>query len=189
MIAFRSATALSAWLALAGAVWAQPGVAVQLPTVSQFSIGTSVVVPDRGRALVGGQRRVSNGSTAYGPSGGRAFGGAASAGGIDVHVWVHDFAALEPVGSLAGEAPARQVRVPHDGAGGLSVRAAQQRAAARRAASEQEARDLLVRGEAAWRSGRSGAARGYLQLAARKGDAQTRAQAEALLQALPRPGE
>ncbi len=52
--------------ALNSAVFAQT---VQLPTVQIFSIGTTVVVPDRGSAFLGGVDRVSMGSDTFGVPG------------------------------------------------------------------------------------------------------------------------
>src|SRR6188472_1444958 len=69
---------------------------LQLPTFSSFSIETSVLVPDRGSAVMGGGRRSSSGSSQLGPlRGSRSGGNGAAAGGVDVAAFVHDFEAMD----------------------------------------------------------------------------------------------
>ena len=63
---------------------------VQLPTFEMFSLSTTVSVPDRGSAYLGGVNRASSGSTRHGlPGGGRLFGNrgiGSSRGSSGVHV-------------------------------------------------------------------------------------------------------
>lgn len=89
-----------------GGLFAQQ-IAVQEPVIEQFSGGTTVFVPDRGRAFVGGVGRSASSSSSYGPfRGNRNFGRSMSGTGVSVHVWIHDFdeldrQALEAAGNSA----------------------------------------------------------------------------------------
>jgi type II secretory pathway component GspD/PulD (secretin) len=72
-------TGAALWLSSAVA-YAQT-VTVQLPSVRTFSVGTSVLVPDRGATYLGGVKRASYGSSSFGvpglrgvPGAGRLFG-------------------------------------------------------------------------------------------------------------------
>jgi len=98
--------AVAAWLATgrlpALAQQGTPGTAVQLPTFSQFSTSTSVLVPDRGSAYLGGINRSSSGAVTSGmplapirPFRNSAIGRSQSASGMRVSVWVHDFQAMD----------------------------------------------------------------------------------------------
>jgi len=89
--------------------FAQPGSTVQLPTFSYFGVGTSVLVPDRGRTVLGNISRSSAQIRQFGvpgPIGGpwgiaapgagqRSFASNSSAQIAGVSVWIHDFAAME----------------------------------------------------------------------------------------------
>jgi hypothetical protein len=68
---------------------------VQLPSRQVFSVNTSVLVPDRGGAYLGGVRRSSQGVTQRGPLRNRSLGGATSAGGASVHATVIDLRELD----------------------------------------------------------------------------------------------
>ena len=85
-------------LSAAGGVWAQAPATVQLPSFSYFTVDTTVSVPDRGTASLGGVGRARTGSTAFGPALGspnRAIGRSLSSSGISVRASVHDFEALD----------------------------------------------------------------------------------------------
>jgi hypothetical protein len=94
---------------------ANPATAVQLPTFSFFSVGTSVLVPDRGSTHLGGIGRASSGSTQFGvpglgklPYAGRLFnnrgiGSQVGASNMRVSVQIHDFEAMEE--QLLGGSP------------------------------------------------------------------------------------
>ena len=110
-----------AWLLLAvcwGAegVWAQ-GTTVQLPSYQYFTTGTTVSVPDRGSAYLGGVNRAQSGMNEFGsplsPLKNRAFGSQRSATGASVSVYIHDFAAMEE--ELLGQSAASG-RTPGTGA-------------------------------------------------------------------------
>jgi len=97
--------------------FAQPASSVQLPTFSYFGVGTSVLVPDRGGAVLGGVSRSASQIRQFrvpGPMGGalgiaspgpggwphagwgqRSSGTTSSAQIAGVSVWIHDFEAME----------------------------------------------------------------------------------------------
>ncbi|HUT08874.1 MAG TPA: hypothetical protein VMY42_00115 [Thermoguttaceae bacterium] len=98
------------WLAMAfwafacgGAVAQQPpATAVQLPTFSYFSVGTTVSVPDRGSVYMGGVSRASTGRNEFGtpmlpfrPFKNSAIGQERSASQMHVTAYIHDFEAME----------------------------------------------------------------------------------------------
>lgn len=69
---------------------------VQQPALHNFSVGTTVSVPDRGRALIGGISRAGSSRTTYGPlRSGTNTGVFAQHSGASAHVTVHDFAELD----------------------------------------------------------------------------------------------
>ncbi len=79
-----------------------PGSAVQLPTFSQFSVGTTVSVPDRGSALMGGINRSASGRNSFRsptlpfrPFKNTAIGSEQSAMGMHVSARIHDFEAMD----------------------------------------------------------------------------------------------
>lgn len=82
----------------AGPAAAQTPSVVQLPSSSYFMVDTTVSVPDRGTASLGGIGRASGGSTAFGPALGppnRAFGRSLSSSNVSVRATIHDFEALD----------------------------------------------------------------------------------------------
>ena len=95
---------------------------VQLPTFSFFSVATTVSVPDRGSALLGGVNRASEGRSDLGvpclsglPFLGRGFhsagiGRQVGAGAMRLSVQVHDFEGMER--SLLGHSTAGAVPAP-----------------------------------------------------------------------------
>jgi len=90
---------------LAGTASAQ-NLSVQQPSVSNFSVGTTVVVPDQGGAFLGGVRRGAMGRSSYGPfRSGSALGLESSGGGISTHVQIHDMAEMDR--QILASAPAR----------------------------------------------------------------------------------
>ena len=86
---------------------------VQLPTFHQFSTSTTVSVPDRGSASLGGVRRSATGGSQFGApglGGNRAGGAAAQGGGLSVSAQIHDFAEmdrrlLEQAAAMRGDVP------------------------------------------------------------------------------------
>lgn len=168
-------------------------VVVQLPSYSVFGVSTSVSVPDRGSISLGGVGRSSSGSTAFGPAlglGNRSFGRSTSASSATQHATIHDFDALDRA-TLA-----RAARGPRLAASGGSRRASAysrhsmprpaasqstadsppegtvedarrlHRAAA--ADKDREVLDELAHARRAVEQGRSGVAKVYYRVAARR---------------------
>jgi hypothetical protein len=91
----------------ASAAKAQPATAVQLPTFSMFTTGTTVSVPDRGSVHMGGINRASTGRNEFGTPGlgklpflGRPFKSTAigqqyGASNVSVSAYIHDFEAMD----------------------------------------------------------------------------------------------
>ena len=79
-----------------------PGTTVQLPTFSFFSVGTTVSVPDRGSAYLGGIKRAATGRNEFGvpmlpfrPFKNSAIGREVSASSVHVTATIHDFEAMD----------------------------------------------------------------------------------------------
>jgi hypothetical protein len=68
---------------------------IVVPTISTFTVGTTVSVPDRGGAYLGGVRRASDFRTETFPRLGHGFSSSRSASDATVHVWIHDFQEME----------------------------------------------------------------------------------------------
>ncbi len=84
------------------AVGQAPGTAVQLPTFSQFGVGTTVSVPDRGSGFMGGISRSSSGRNSFRspllpfrPFKNTAVGSQLGAMNMHVSAWIHDFEAMD----------------------------------------------------------------------------------------------
>lgn len=180
MSKWKLALSLVLTLALAARVSAQhhgdhqPGTTVQLPTFSFFTVSTSVSVPDRGSASLGGVNRMSSGSSTYGPfPTNRASGTGASAGGMSVHVTIHDFDAMDTaVLRQAGMTPAqidslRLGKTQNESVAGSVADVRRQQIAAFDK-QQQEAADYLRRGQAAEAEGKTNVAKIFYQMAARR---------------------
>jgi hypothetical protein len=89
-----------------------PATTVQLPTFSYFTVNTTVSVPDRGGAYLGGVNRARDGSWSrgFGPLANRSLGGDRMASGVSVHATIIDHEELDR--AVLAEAAAR--RVPAD---------------------------------------------------------------------------
>lgn len=188
---FCSAWLWPAWITAAcGAAMAQ-GTAVQLPTYSYFSTNSTVVVPDRGSAYLGGVSRARSGANQFGtpllPFRNRAVGADASASSSSVLVTIHDFdwmdqfllsqptasypnglrtGGADVVQSRPGPSGARKdVHVGHPAASVAELRAQRLREEESR---QQEAADLFQRGRTAEAAGKANVARIYCQMAARR---------------------
>jgi hypothetical protein len=132
----------SAWLCgvvVAGAAAHAVGQAVQLPTYSFTTTSTTVSVPDRGSAYLGGISRAETGRTELGtpilgklPVGGRAFknvgiGQTRGASSMHVTATIHDFEAMDeallggPASSLSSSAPGRGLGEPPAAIAGRTV--------------------------------------------------------------------
>jgi hypothetical protein len=96
--------------------------AVQLPTFSHFSVGTTVSVPDRGSAYMGGINRSSSGRSTFGtpllpfrPFRNTAIGSSQGAMSVHASAWIHDFEAMDEY--LLNQAP----RTVHAGSGARNL--------------------------------------------------------------------
>jgi hypothetical protein len=78
---------------------------VQLPTFHQFSTNSSVLVPDRGAAYLGGVDSAAYGSSQRGPFN-RSIGGAVGRSGLSVHATIIDHTELDR--AVLAEAAARR---------------------------------------------------------------------------------
>src|SRR5260221_10170192 len=108
-IAFASVSSL---LVLMAAAEAQQFV-VQEPSLETFGVGTTVSVPDRGRASVGGVRQSAASRAMYGPfRTGHSLGMSSHGTGLNVQARVHDLAELDRATLEAAE-NARRAREDH----------------------------------------------------------------------------
>ncbi len=97
---------------------------VHLPAIRQFSYSGSVLVPDRGSAILGGTRSAAMASSSRGVPGvgawpgGRSRSSQASAGGISVSATIIDLDQIDR--QILGYDPRQAMRVRHKGAGFVS---------------------------------------------------------------------
>lgn len=71
-------------------------IAVQQPVVSTNSVRTTVSVPDRGSALLGGVGSAQSGRSSYGPlRSGSSIGSSQSASSMSTSVYIHDLRAMD----------------------------------------------------------------------------------------------
>jgi len=112
---------------------------VQLPTFNFFTISTTVLVPDRGAAYLGGIGRGGAASRTNGGPGfaNRAGGSGVGVGGISINAHVHDFAAMEEALRAEGERSRDAVNV-----WAARLESAQQSSAGRPTMSVDEARRM-----------------------------------------------
>lgn len=165
---------------------------LQLPTFSSFSVETSVLVPDRGSALMGGTRRSSSGSSQSGPlRGSQSRGSSAAAGGIDVSAFVHDFEAMDQaVLAKAAQKRGEQTRENPNFPAARSGERLSSVADIRRRQVQgtgQEADDsggYLNRARAAVADGKPNVARVYFQMAERRAQGSAKADIQAEMSGL-----
>jgi hypothetical protein len=155
------------------------GQTVQLPTFQQFSASTTIVVPDRGSAWLGGMHRSASGSNQFGSlPGNRSTGSADSASGLRVFVQIHDFETMDRAllnearaGRVSGRPVVKGARGPSESPAReenlLSTAEIRRRKASTKPTAS-EAPHLMERAAQAEASGNLGAARVYLQMAARQ---------------------
>lgn len=180
-------------VAWAGVASAQQATAVQLPTLSYFSAGTTVSVPDRGSVFMGGVRRAASGRNEFGvplsPFRNQAFGTERSVSGLRVSAYIHDFQAMDEYllsqpsprstatstlrpPALIVQTNAMPAPVPPRAAksGPLSMSVAELRARNAQAAlaRSRQAEDYFQRGQKAEVEGKANVARTYYQMAARR---------------------
>ncbi len=90
-------------LLLIAAAWPSASVraqalTVQQPVFSNFSVNTTVLVPDRGGAFLGGVKRAGESRSVYGPwplRVGSSRGMFREASNMSAHVWIHDSEAMD----------------------------------------------------------------------------------------------
>lgn len=190
------------------------GQVVQLPTFHRFSVNTSVSVPDRGSAYLGGVGRAAYGSSRFGVSGlnllpgiGRLFGGSVASdsvavGGASVRVTVIDLAAmdrevlsralgrLKPVQKdprvVAIENHVRSASRNKDNntASVQSVAEIERKNRQEKNAVLREGLEFFAKGTAAEMAGKAGVAKIYYKMAARRVDPVTQRKISARIQSL-----
>lgn len=75
---------------------AAQNVTVQQPALGRFSVGTSVVVPDRGRAFLGSVSRAGESRSRFGPfPSGTSTGLFREHTGLSTRVWIHDLREMD----------------------------------------------------------------------------------------------
>jgi hypothetical protein len=172
----------------------QPPATVQLPTLHHFALGTSVLVPDRGAAYLGGVGSARFGRNAFGlplvPGSNRATSRQLGAAGVSVSAWIHDFPAMDEA-LLQQAAAAREARpdppgprIPPDDPLPQSLEAIARAHAAADAKLQREAADYLARGLRAEASGKPGLAKIYYRMAHRRASGDLKAEAKARLRGL-----
>ncbi len=169
---------------------------VQLPTFRTFGMSTTVSVPDRGSASLGGvssssMYRRERGLPGFGnaPFGSRALGnrtiaGGARTGGLNVSAQIHDFEAMEHdllrnARGVAGRSPPK-THAP-DVAGRSSIAELRRQQATRQRAEQAEARRDFERGRQLLTQGRTDMAKLYFQRASKRGDAALRTEIAATI--------
>lgn len=169
---------------------AQAPAVVQLPSFSSFGVNTSVSVPDRGSASLGGIGRSSAGSTAFGPAFGprnRASGSNLSASKTSASAAVHDFDALDrdtlaKAGRKSAEASLanRRLAAARQSTAGQvppgSVAEARRQQAADAAAQQAEAVQNVKRARDAAAAGKPNAAAMFFKLAGKQASSELKSQ-------------
>jgi hypothetical protein len=182
------------------------GTAVQLPSYSYFTTNSSVQVPDRGSAYLGGVNRARSGMNEFGtplaPLRNRSVGSQRSASGASASVYVHDFEAMDEMllgpdfqkrgGDLrsAVSAGAGDPRRASAASAGASLPSVTEILAQRRRdqeARQAEAQDLFDRGQSAEEADKMNVARVYYQMAAKRASGPLKEQVSARLGAIPHP--
>lgn len=92
---------------------------VQQPVIQTFTASTTISVPDRGGAYIGGVKSFSEGrrsSGVFGPGGG--IGRESAAAGMSAHVYIHDFEEMDRrlLGRAASGSSAARLAPPADDA-------------------------------------------------------------------------
>ena len=157
---------------------------VQLPTFHQFTVSTTVLVPDSGAGFAGGTGRSASGSSQRGlpglampgvrPSGNRAVGRSDAAGGMAIQAQIHDPDAIDR--HLLGQADPNGAR-PRSRAGvnpllagpASSLADIRKARADRESAISAEGEALLARGRKAEAAGKKSVARQYYRMATKAG--------------------
>jgi len=172
-------------------------VTVQLPTLSFFTVSTTVVVPDRGAAHLGGVGSATRSATTLGsplaPRGNRGIAASQSVGGMSVSAFVHDFEAMD---RALLEQAARQRKqssgtplvlpgAPADQARPVASLDAIRRTQENQAAARQsETMAYLAKAQQLEADGKPGVARIYYRMALRRASGKLKQQLAARLERL-----
>jgi hypothetical protein len=203
-----------------GAFGQQGATAVQLPTYSYFTVNTTVTVPDRGMAYLGGVNRAASGWNQFGvpllpfrPFRNVGIGREVSASGMWVTATIHDFDAMDRYllsqptafsqalgtgrSQVAALGTALQPRDPNHGASWrlssladagspptMSVAEARAERERQQAVRAEEAAAFFERGRIAEAAGKTGVAKIYYQMAARRATGELKQQVAARLEAI-----
>ncbi len=89
--------AILCWVGLPQPATAQGRLLLQAPVFARFSVQTTAVAPDRGGILTGSVSRAAAGRNSFGPGrAGSSLGRSLEHRSQSTHVFVHDFAAMDP---------------------------------------------------------------------------------------------
>jgi hypothetical protein len=205
--AFSLLTLLAGGLLATSAIAQQAPTTVQLPTFSFFTVSTSVSVPDRGGAYLGGINRARDGSVTrgFGPLANRGIGGDRVASGMSVHATIIDLAEMDemilaeaaalrkPVDPTVAKAEHLSRHVGHSGATTgpassapptSSVAAIRQANAAAAETRSSEAAEFLAKAGEAEAGGKPAIAKIYYQMVVRRDGGELKQLAQARLAAL-----
>lgn len=180
-----------------------PATTVQLPTIRQFTVRTTVSVPDGGTMPLGGNYRGTDGriTRGYGPFDSRGSGSERATNGVGVSARIIDHAEIdrailaaapgraklaEPV-ELKAESLSRSVR--HATSAPTSVASIRNANAAADELQTRETADLFAKAQAAEAARNIGAAKVYYQMVARRDRGQLKLEAESRLAHLSKPAE
>ncbi len=168
---------------------------VELPSFQSFGTSTTVVVPDRGAASLGGINSAASGQNQFGGlPGNRSRSTTGQATSATVTAYVHDFDAWDQ--ALLAEAARRrkaaglaepEQRSNQTLAGGSSATSVAEIEARRRAARpdpEREAENYFSRARQAEETGKPRSARVYYQMAARRASGELKQRALAQIEAI-----
>lgn len=173
-----------------------PSVTVQLPTFHFFAVSTTVLVPDRGAAYLGGIGSSRTSRSARGiplaPGGNVGIGAERAAAGMQVGAFVHDFQAMDEAllqqaaamrsAKAGNEDEEPDVRVA-DRVPVLGVDEIRRRNAERADATEREAEEHFQKARELAAVGKSGVARIHYQMALRRATGDLKRQIAAELEA------
>lgn len=175
-----------------------PATTVQLPTVSQFTVHTTVSVPDGGTMNLGGISRGAEGSISrgFGPLRNRAFGSSRMASGVSISTRIIDHAEIDRAilaaaagkGKTTDATAAKEASlsrsIDHTSPPPASVAAIRAAAVVEAERESQELADLFAKAEAAEKGNKPGAAKVYYQMVARRATGNLQQQAIGRLAAL-----
>ena len=181
----------------------RPPTSVQLPTIRYFGVGTTVWVPDRGSAYLGGVNRARSGSGQFGapllPFGNRAGGSSVGATGASVSAYVHDFRAMDEalLGGSPSDFQARRGELPplesdplitsRNSTGARPAPSVDDVRQRRMAAEQTRASEALVffeRGQKAEAAGKPNVAKIYYQMVTRRATGSLKERSVARLEAI-----